>query len=273
MTRPRMSSKISLVAIDLDGTLLTDKKAITEHTCNTLATAVNRGVHIVIASARPPRSVRPFHKQLALKTLTINYNGALIWNEIEKKPVEHIPLAPGFVRRVILFARGYFPNVLVSCEVLDKWYTDHHEQTYTTETGRLFKPDLVAPLDQFLNEPITKLMLLGDQALVTHLIELLRKEFSEKCSIVRSDPELIQITHPNATKALALLKVAEHYKVPMEEVMAIGDAENDLTMLQSAALSVAMENAHKKIKHFAHWIAPSNNDHGVAAAIERFVLS
>ena len=268
-----MSSKISLVAIDLDGTLLTDKKSISSHTKNTLFAAVDKGVHIIIASARPPRSVRPFHKQLALDTLTINYNGALIWNEKEKKPVEHIPLAPGFVRRMVLRARGHYPEVSVSCEVLDKWYTDRLEQPYTTETGRIFKPDLIAPLDQFLNDPITKLMLLGEETMTTHLLELLRKDFGDKCSIVRSDPELIQITHPNATKARGLLKVAEIYKIPMEEVMAIGDAENDLPMLQAAALSIAMDNAHPIIKKNAHWVAPSNNDHGVAAAIERFVLS
>ena len=74
------------------------------------------------------------------------------------------------------------------------------------------------------------------------------------------------------SKAVALQKLAEHYGVSMDHVMAIGDAPNDVGMLQVSGVAVAMDNAHKVVKRVADWIAPSNNDHGVAAAMRRYGL-
>jgi Cof subfamily protein (haloacid dehalogenase superfamily) len=263
---------LRLVAIDLDGTLLTDAKAVTPETVQAFRQVAQAGVRLVIASARPPRSVRPFHRHLGLDTLTINYNGALIWDEPAQRIVEHLPLAADLAREIVALARGQFPEVLVSCEVLDRWYTDTFDQPYTTETGRLFQPDLVAPLEQFLHQPVTKLMLLGEAQMIQLLHGLLRNAFGERCHIVRSDAELLQIMSLQATKAAALTRVATHYRVPLEQVMAIGDAVNDLPMLDVVGLAVAMDNAHPDVKDAAHWVAPSNNDHGVAAALRQFIL-
>lgn len=265
------SARIRMVAIDLDGTLLTSSKKISGQTADTLTTAAAAGTRIVIASARPPRSVRAFYMQLGLDTLAINYNGALIWDEQNRRPHAHIPMAPGLVRRIILFAREMFPEVLASCEVLDRWYTDRHDPAYTTETGRIFKPDLVAPMDDFLNEPVTKLMLLGDTEMITLLHGFVQTFFDQHCTAIRADPELIQIMNPRASKATAMKTVADHYGIALDEVMAIGDAANDVPMLEAAGIAVAMDNAHPLVKEVADWVAPSNNDHGVAAAMKRFV--
>ncbi len=75
-----------------------------------------------------------------------------------------------------------------------------------------------------------------------------------------------------ASKAAALKLVAGHYQVPMEQVMAIGDAANDVAMLKVAGVAVAMDNADDRVKSVAHWVAPSNNDHGVHAALVRYGL-
>jgi 5-amino-6-(5-phospho-D-ribitylamino)uracil phosphatase len=264
-------ARIRMVAIDLDGTLLTSTKKISPQTAETLRAAAGAGVKIVIASARPPRSVRAFYEQLGLDTLTINYNGALIWDEPRKTPHTHIPMPPGLVRRIILFARDMFPEVLASCEVLDSWYTDRHDPAYTTETGRIFKPDLVAPLDDFLKGPVTKLMLLGDPKMITLLHDFVQTFFEQHCTAIRADPELIQVMNMRASKATAMKTVADHYGVALEEVMAIGDAANDVPMLQAAGVAVAMDNAHPLVKETADWVAPSNDDHGVAAALKKFL--
>jgi len=78
--------------------------------------------------------------------------------------------------------------------------------------------------------------------------------------------------HPRAGKSMALQMVAAHYGVPLEQVMAIGDAPNDVGMLQLAGVAVAMDNAHREVKNVADWVAPSNNDHGVHAALTRYGL-
>lgn len=263
---------IRLIAIDLDGTLLDDSKQIHDHTVEALKRVSASGVKVVIASARPPRSVRHIYQRLGLDTLSINYNGALVWDEPNKTVVQHFPMEGRRVRQMIEHARGRFAEVLVSCEVLDRWFTDRFEQTYTTETGRLFRPDVIAPLDTFLDQPITKLLLLGHPDMIGDLTLDLRERFEPGATVVRCDPELVQIMDRKAGKASALLLVAQHYGVPMGQVMAIGDAANDLEMLDLAGVSVAMDNAHDRVKEAADWVAPSNNDHGVHAALRFFGL-
>jgi Cof subfamily protein (haloacid dehalogenase superfamily) len=262
---------IRLVAIDLDGTLLNSEKLISDQTVEAMQ-CLPRGVRVVIASARPPRSVRHIYQMLRLDTWQINYNGALIWDEPNHRPVFHRPMAGELVRRMVDRARDMFDEVLVSCEIMDRWFTDRADQTYTTETGRLFKPDLIAPLDEFCNQAVTKLMFLCEPRVIDRLEPLLIEEFREHVAVVRTDDELIQVMDKRVSKAVALKKVAEHYGVPPEQVMAIGDAPNDVGMLQLAGVAVAMDNASKVVKKVADWVAPSNDDHGVHAALRRYGL-
>ena len=262
---------IRLVAIDLDGTLLNDAKRVTERTVDALKCLTGSGVRVVIASARPPRSVRHVYRELGLDTWQINYNGALVWDEPGRRAVYHRPMESRVVRDLIDLARGRHPEVLVSCEILDRWCTDRFDETYTTETGRLFRPDLVAPVERFCVEPVTKLMLLAAPAVLDQLEPALRAS-PTNVSVIRSDPDLIQVMDASASKGAALRMVCEHYAVPPGQAMAVGDAVNDIPMLEAAGVAVAMDNAHPAVKAAADWVAPSNNDHGVHAALERYGL-
>jgi Cof subfamily protein (haloacid dehalogenase superfamily) len=266
------SYPIRLVAIDLDGTLLTDSKQISDQTAHALRCLPARGVKVIIASARPPRSVRHVHRMLGLDTLTINYNGALIWDEVNQSPVFHRPLPSGIVQRIVADARDLFEDVQITCEILDRWFTDRFDPAHTTETGRLFKPDVIAPLDTFCDWQITKLMLLGDAAMITRLVAELSLLYADQVTILRSDDDLIQIMDRRISKSVALQIVARHYGVRKREIMAIGDAPNDVGMLQMAGIAIAMDNAHDLVKRVSHWVAPSNNDHGVHAALVRYGL-
>jgi 5-amino-6-(5-phospho-D-ribitylamino)uracil phosphatase len=263
---------IKLVAIDLDGTLLNDSKQVSSQTVAGLKGLPEKGIKVVIASARPPRSVRHIYSALGLDTLSIHYNGALIWDEPKQKVVHHTPMPGALVHQMITAARAQHPDVLVSCEVLDRWFTDRFEQSYTTETGRMFKPDVIAPLNQFCGQPITKLMLLGPSAMIDVVGQSMADLFHQHVSVVRCDPELVQIMDKRASKGVALHAVAKHYGIPMGQVMAIGDAANDVEMLDAAGVGVAMDNAHPKVKAIADFICPSNNDHGVHAALMYFDL-
>jgi Cof subfamily protein (haloacid dehalogenase superfamily) len=263
------NSDIRLIAIDLDGTLLDSQKRVSDRTADALR-CLPRDVRVVIASARPPRSVRHIYRSLNLDTWQINYNGALVWDEPSSGIVMHTPMDGALAARIIAEARGLYPDVLVSCEILDRWHTDRFDPSYTTETGKLFQPDVVAPVEEFCNQPVTKLMLLGDAPTISRLQSILSRH--AHVSVIRSDPDLLQIMHPAASKAAALRHVADHYGIPMANVLAIGDAPNDIPMLQAAGVAVAMDNAHAEVKAVADWIAPSNDDHGVHATLQRYGL-
>jgi len=272
LTTKKTDGEIRLLALDLDGTLLNDSKKVSPQTIEGLACLAQRDVRIVIASARPPRSVRHIYADLKLDTLQINYNGALIWDEPGGRAVFHRPLAGKLVRGIIEMSRDLFEEVLVSCEVMDRWYTDKVEEKHTTETGRLFRPDVIAPLEEFFEIDTTKLLLSAEPNIISRLEAQLLENFGDRVTILQTDEHLLQIAHPNVGKAQALQRVAGHYGVPMNQVMAIGDALNDVGMLQSAGIGVAMDNAHSAVKAVADWVAPSNNDHGVHAALVRFGL-
>ena len=263
---------IALVALDLDGTLLRTDKRLTAHTARTIAAVMRRGVRVVLASARPPRSVREVYQHLHLDTLQINYNGALIYDPVRRRNVFHLPLTAALVKRIIGFARKMEPALAVSVEVLDKWYTDRVDDDLATETARHFNPDFIGPIDAIVRTPITKLMLLGRPKLLDPVRQAVARKFAGQIAIAVSDAHLVQIMHPKADKGVALARIAAGYKIEPRHIMAMGDAPNDLGMLAYAGLAVTVANAWPAVRAQAQFIVPSNDQDGVAHALQKFVL-
>ena len=263
---------IRLIAIDLDGTLLTDDKQVCGSACEALQRAAAKGIKVVIASARPPRSVRAFYHQLGLDTWQINYNGAMIWDERSQKVVSHQPMAGETVLKLVRRARDLHADVQVECEILDRWHTDRRDHRFSTGTGKLFKPDVYADLATICSQPITVFNLLGEPEEIDRIEPILIAEAGVEVEIVRAgDDDLLIGHHPAACKSVALETVAAHYDVPLSQTLAIGDAANDIRMLQMAGYSAAMGNASARVKSAAKWIAPTNADRGVQAALHYFL--
>ena len=265
--------RIHLVAIDVDGTLLNSDNEISDTTAAVLRQARREdGVHIVLATARPPRSVMPFYKLLDLDAPMIAYNGALVYDPPSNRVLLHVPVGPKLARQVVALARETFPEVLVSAEILDRWYTDHFDETYVTQTGRVFRPDLVGPIDEWLNEPITKLLLLGPPEKIEPLGEVLAKAFRNRVIVMQTEGELLQIMHPTVSKAQALRTVAGELGVSQQQVMAIGDNANDVDMLRWAGLGVAMANAAPAALEAADAVTDDNDKDGVAKVIHMMIM-
>ena len=264
--------KIHLIAIDLDGTLLTSDNEISEATASILQAARRQGVHVVLASARPPRSLLRFYRHLDLIAPLISYNGALVLEPSSQRVLLHTPVSAQLARGIVDLARREEPEVLVSAEVMDRWYTDRVDNTYITQTGRLFQPDLVAPMDQWLNSPVTKLLLLGDGERMNALGRRIATEFRHQTTVIQTEPECLQITHSTVSKARALRTVAGEMGVTREQVMAIGDNANDVEMLRWAGLGVAMANAPAEVLQVADYITDHNDADGVGKAINMLVM-
>lgn len=270
----RAHAPIKLVALDLDGTLLTSRKTITVKTHRAIRAVLAKGVKIVLATARPPRSVTYYHERLELGTPMINYNGALIWDARAKRALSHSPLDRNIAKKVIAFARKKYPQMLVQVEILDKWYTDHFDENpeYITETGKSFMPDFVGPIDAFLHVDVTKLMLMGKPAWIIDIESQLPKKFGGQIAFTRSEDFLLQIMNPGVSKAIGLQHLAKKFHIEPANIMACGDAPNDVHMLQWVGLAVAPSNAFDIVKSVAHQIVPSNDEDGIAEALKRFVL-
>ena len=265
--------RIHLVAIDLDGTLLNSAKQITDTTAAILRTVrKTSGVHIVLASARPPRSVMPFYRLLDLDTPMINYNGALVWQPQGGLVLMHRPIPAPTAEAIVKFARTRYPQVVVSAEILDKWYTDRVDARYLTETARQCGPDCVAPLEQWLSQSVTKLLLLGEDGPLVQLERDIRTTFPHQVTMVQTEGYLLQIMHATVSKAAALKRVAADLGTGVEHVMAIGDNANDVGMLRWAGVGVAMANACPQALAAADYVTDHHDIDGAAHAIRRIIL-
>ena len=266
-------SSIHLVAIDLDGTLLNSAKQVTQTSAAILRQARREaGVHVVLASARPPRTVRPFYDLLDLDSPIICYNGALVVDPPAGRVILHRPISPKIARGIVALARREYPEVLVSAEVLDRWYTDRLDMAYATETAKLVAPDLIAPVDQWLTEPVTKLLLLGEPARLLALAGAILDRHHRQVTITRTEDHLIQICHATVSKAKALRAVAGELGVARHQVMAIGDNDNDIEMLAWAGIAVAMGNATPGVLAVADHVTDHHDADGAANAIHRLIM-
>ncbi|HOF19133.1 MAG TPA: Cof-type HAD-IIB family hydrolase, partial [Phycisphaerae bacterium] len=248
-------------------------KQITETTEAILRAARREaGVHIVLATARPPRSVMPFYSQLELDTPMVNYNGALVYDPISRRVLMHRPVSAKISRGIVRLAREKYPGVLVSAEVLDRWYTDRVDDRYATATARHFRPDVLAPIEQWLTTPVTKLLLLGEPDRLLELARDIHAAYPHQVQIVRTEGELLQIMHATVSKAQALRAVAGEMGVTREQVMAIGDNANDVEMLRWAGIGVAMANAAPEALAAADVVTDHHDSDGAARAIHRLIL-
>jgi len=272
---PKVSpGQIRLVALDLDGTLLASRDVITPAVHLALRKALDRGVKIVLATARPPRSVRFYHRALKLDTPIISHNGALIWDEKKHRIIHHESLDHALVWRVIDFVRRRCPDLIISIEIVDKLYSDHIGlvPADVLPDGCIFNPEVIAGLETFLNVPVTRVMLHGRPSLIAELMYLLQQHFGSDLALFNGDSRILLILAPRVNKAVALQRVASDYGVTRHEVMAIGDSINDLPMLRWAGVGVAMANAVDSVQKAVKFVVPSNQHDGVAAALQRYVL-
>jgi Cof subfamily protein (haloacid dehalogenase superfamily) len=202
----------------------------------------------------------------------INYNGALVWEPLSGQVLSHQPIPVNIARGIIKWARQRFPAMRVSAEIRDRWYTDFSDDIYQTETARLHKPDLVAPIEAWLTEPLTKLLLLGKKEWLAEVARAIAEDLPDEVTTVQTEGFLLQIMHAAVSKASAVRRVARHMGVAQRRVMAIGDNTNDADMIAWAGVGVAMANGHVASLQAADHITDHHDADGVASAISEIVL-
>jgi Cof subfamily protein (haloacid dehalogenase superfamily) len=266
---------IKLLAIDIDGTLLRSDASLPQGVIQACRAAVRAGCVVVLATARPPRGTRTLLQALDITSPSINYNGAVIWNPVEDKPQYHEPLSGEIARQIVEEARTLYPDVMVAIEVLDHWHTDRVDERWLITDGQGARPDFLGPLDDVLSQPVTKVNLMGEPDMLRPILEAITERWwkPRQVSVFLTDPTLIQITHPLVDKGIALQRIARKMNLQREEVMAIGDASNDMGMIEWAGFGVAVANAYPAVREMADAVVPSNDELGVARAIQRFVLA
>ncbi len=270
--RPLPLDPIAMVGIDLDGTLLRSDGTISMESAQVIAEVIQRGVKVVICTARPPRGAKAIHESLGLETLVVNNDGALIQQPDLGQIFFHQQLSSSLARTVIGVARACDPNLSVAVESDDRLYSDRASKVISADRALCAGSNGYDHFDAILTEPVTKVVFVGDADSLSKVYVELSGGTIEDIAVTYSHRRLLQIVHSSVSKGKGLAKVADYYKIPRNQVMAIGDAPNDLSMIKWAGLGVAMTNAWTQIRAAAHLVVPSNDDDGVAYALKRYVL-
>lgn len=264
--------KYRLIATDLDDTLLDKGCLISARTKEALRLAQDQGVYVTIATGRMYQSALIYAEELGLDLPLITYQGALVKTSVSKEVIYHRTIPLDLARKVI--EHGVASGLTVNLYLDDQLYVSqlttaaqHYSQVIRVSA------QAVGDLQSFMTAEPTKLLFIGDEKALDLLWQREREIFGEQLYITKSKPNFLEFTHPQATKGFGLATVAQHLGVDRSEIIAFGDSFNDLDLLRGAGFAVAMGNARDELKKEADYVTASNNDHGVAEAIEKFVLA
>lgn len=269
--------KYKLLVLDVDGTLLNDAKEITKRTLSALLKIQQMGVRVVLASGRPSYGLMKVAKTLELGNyggFILSYNGCQIINaqngeilfERRINP-EMLPYLEKKARKNGFALFTYHDNLILTNNSDDEHVLDEAELN-----------DLVVIEEEEFSTAIDfapcKCMLVSDdEAALVALEEHWKKRLSGVLDVFRSEPFFLEVVPCSVDKANTLGALLEHLGVKREEVMAIGDGTCDVAMLQLAGMGVAMGQAPDSVKACADYITASNEEDGVAAAVEKMILA
>jgi Cof subfamily protein (haloacid dehalogenase superfamily) len=264
-----------LLALDVDGTLVTDTLVITEAAKRAIARAVERGVVVTLATGRMFRSALIFAQELHLSAPLICYQGAMVRHSGTGETIFHQPVPFELARQFIELAQK--SNLHVNAYVDDRIYVAEmtDEAKYYSNLARV-PAEVVGNLLNFIDRPErapTKLVIVTDEDKTLEVLNEFEGAFGSSLYVTRSHARFTEAVHPECSKGVALKALAHSLDIPIEQVMAIGDNLNDLPMLEAAGFSVAVANAGPGVKEKANYVAEGAVAEGVVEAINGFILN
>ncbi len=262
---------IKLIAVDLDDTLLNEQQGISPRTQQVIRRAVAQGVNVTVATGRMYRSALPYATQLNLDVPIITYNGGLIKCSLSGETLFHREIEPEIAKQILAlfqeqgwYIQAYVDDVLYVKERNDK------ARYYEKIAG--VKAEVVGDRLYSLFNGAIKLLAMAEPSEIEQINRIIQSRFAGKIYTAVSKPNYLEMTHPTVNKGKALEFLAARLEINREEIMAVGDSNNDLDMIMYAGFGVAMGNASDKIKAAAQAVTFANNEDGVAEAIEKYVL-
>jgi hypothetical protein len=274
---------IRLIALDVDGTLLDSRWLVPEENRRALAAAAARGIEVVLATGRRFEFARPVIDQLDGPLTLIVNNGALVKSRDGETLIRHL-LPAATARRVLDATRPFRSNLAVVFDrpaarqvIYERLDTSDPHQAAYVERNRAFV-DAVSPLEEALTEDPIQLMYTGTVGAMRELAGVLRAlpcagEFEVALTEYEArDLSLVDVTSHGCSKGSTLAEWAALQGVPREAVMALGDNLNDRDMLEFAGQPVVMGNAVPALQTLGWPVTRTNDECGVADAINRYVL-
>ena len=268
-----MSADIRLVLADVDGTLLSHEKRLTEDTLAVVRDLHDAGIAFAITSGRPPRGMRMFIEPLALQGAIAGFDGGVFFNPDMSVIMSYtLDLATARLIVQIILNLG-----------LDAWvYTQEDWLIRNIDAPRVahetsnvkFGATVVARFTDAQLAGAVKIVGVSDDfALVATCETALQQRLGETASAARSQPYYVDVTHPRANKGEVARTLAKRLNILPAQIVTIGDMPNDVLMFRNSGVSIAMGNASDAVKAQASAVTDGNAEEGFAKAMRRFVLS
>jgi Cof subfamily protein (haloacid dehalogenase superfamily) len=262
---------IRLLLADVDGTLVTQDKVLTDRAVAAVGKLRQAGIMFAVTSGRPPRGMSMLIEPLELATPIAAFNGGLFahpdMSVIEQQVVPD-EVTPTVIE--VLAAHGMSVWVYRGADwfVLDPKGPHVAREAWTVR----FDPN---PVKSFapVSDGVAKVVgVSDDHDAVAKAVDAVRERFGDHVSASRSQPYYADVTHPHANKGGVVRYLSKTYDIPPEQIATIGDMPNDVLMFAHSGLSIAMGNASHEVQRAARRVTTSNQDEGFANAVERFIL-
>ncbi|SIS47706.1 Cof-type HAD-IIB family hydrolase [Salimicrobium flavidum] len=263
-----------LIALDLDGTLLTDEKVISPKTKAAVQQAIQDGHIVIISTGRPHRASINYYHELGLNTPMVNFNGALIHHPLNHKwDAIHSPLPLRKAKEIVHMAKEMgVKNILA--EVKDHVHLHYHDEEMMKIFDTNEHPITIGPLSSHLKTDPTSLLIQpkeGDMEKVKQI----RYELDKHAEAIDhrrwgAPWHVIEIVRSGLNKAVGVHKIAHYYHIPRERIIAFGDEDNDFEMIDYAGTGVAMGNAINGIQSIANEVTGTNEEDGIADFLNEY---
>jgi Cof subfamily protein (haloacid dehalogenase superfamily) len=255
-----------VVATDFDHTLVWQDGEVRPRTLAALHQAREAGLHVIIATGRMVRSIERAFPRAVLGEPVICYQGAVVV-DVDGRWLTHHPIDVELAREAIVAvqAEGYSPNVYVGEEL---YVSEESEWSRAYAVFQKLTINAVGDLVSWLDQPPTKLILVGDPDELDQVEIRLEAIFDGRLTISKSLPYFLELSAYGVTKGAALDVLAAHVGFARERTVCFGDGENDVELVAWGGFGVAVENAHARVKAVADWICPPAAEEGVAAVLE-----
>lgn len=268
--QPRKQVPISfrLLVTDLDGTLFGHDLVVSPRTRAALGRWTARGGLVAIATGRMFRATRPIAEDLGVTTPLICYQGAWIRHPLTLADLWHRTLEPAPARAAIaaLEAAGFGVQLFLDDEL---YVTGIGPAQRAYMALSRIAPREVAHWDEvFAAGAPTKIVAIASEAEVRRQVQAMREAFGESLYVVQSQPTFLEVAHREVNKGVALAKLVAGLGIPLSEVVAVGDGQNDVDMIRLAGLGVAMGNGHPELRAAAGRVTGPLAEDGVAALID-----
>jgi Cof subfamily protein (haloacid dehalogenase superfamily) len=282
-TRP--PATLRLLVADVDGTLVTHDKVLTERARAAVARMRDAGIQFAITSGRPPRGMEMLIAPLALTTPIAAFNGGMFVKP-DLSVIEQRVLQADVIEPAMETLRAYRLDTWIY-RGTDWFVHERHGAHVDREEWTVkFPPTVVADFTGLTSNVAKVVGVSDDLEAVCECETAVRKQFATKIharqtnpqretlvSAARSQPYYLDVTHPDANKGYVVTRLSEMLRIPTHQIATIGDMPNDMAMFETSGISIAMGQAAEEVRSAATYVTSSSEEEGFAKAVEEFVLN